>query len=179
MPTKKPARVLPLRPPPPEELTDAQLHARVLDRPARRRAPEDEVSIRELERVLALPWATEEPAEPEPKRTAPPQRSRLTRRPAVAAMERRRREVPAPPDSGPGSEGEPITHGTRDTSDRCYKMCRCAKCGAVAQCTPGFDFFGDEDQPLLCSDCCGAYGANNLPKRARAAPAPAPRGGGP
>lgn len=79
----KPARVLPLQPPPAGDLTDAQLEARALELPVRRRDPRDDV---ELAEALAMPWATEEPRAP---RRPAPQRSRLIRRRAVAAMERR------------------------------------------------------------------------------------------
>lgn len=94
-PKKTPVRVLPVSPLPPaapRELTEAQLEARVHDLPARRRAPEDEVSIEELAAVLAMPWSKTEPAE---ERPAPARAGRITRRRALAAAMTRR--APAGP----------------------------------------------------------------------------------
>ena len=47
----------------------------------------------------------------------------------------------------------PITHGG---TDRGYKLCKCAKCGVEAECTPKTPFFtlGDDDVgPLHCMAC--------------------------
>lgn len=73
------SRILPTSASAPRELSEAELHARVLELPARRRPLAEEVSIEELEAVLALPWAKTEQ-----------RRSTVTvRRAAVAAMSRR------------------------------------------------------------------------------------------
>ena len=46
-----------------------------------------------------------------------------------------------------------VTHGTGSWAD---KMCKCAECGLVAECTPDFDFMvllGDETRALYCPRC--------------------------
>lgn len=47
--------------------------------------------------------------------------------------------------------------------EHAHNLCRCAKCGVTAECTPAFDFVGDPGQPLLCSDCTGFWMRNDLP----------------
>ena len=50
-------------------------------------------------------------------------------------------------------ENEIITTGSKDTSERCWKMCKCSKCGTVAECEPNFDFYGGEGELLICENC--------------------------
>lgn len=34
------------------------------------------------------------------------------------------------------------------------KLCKCWECGTVARCTPGFDYYADDDgDPLQCENC--------------------------
>lgn len=163
---KKPARVLPLQPTPAADLTDAQLEARALAQGPRRDL-EAELPLEELEAILAMPWATEEP-----RAAAPAPAARITRRRApLAAMTRRGAEL--------GTIGNPFTHRGADSREQQHKFCRCAKCGLIERCTPRRDFYGEEDQPLLCEDCRGPYGRNDLPKRAHPASAAPPGGGDP
>ncbi len=47
-----------------------------------------------------------------------------------------------------------LTHATEE--ERCWKQCKCSKCGIIAQCTPDFDFytpFNSPDSPLVCERC--------------------------
>ena len=67
-------------------------------------------------------------------------------------------------DIGDGSKERPYTHATKKGTDRQNKVCKCHKCGGIERCTPIRDFWGAEGQPLLCDDCRGAYGKNDLPK---------------
>jgi hypothetical protein len=50
-------------------------------------------------------------------------------------------------------EQEIITMGCKNPSDRCYKLCKCSKCGVVAECEITFGFYGDDGEPLICEDC--------------------------
>jgi DNA modification methylase len=62
-----------------------------------------------------------------------------------------------------GTAKKPFIVATADRSLQRGKFCRCHRCGTVEVCTGERDFWGDADQPLLCSDCCGTYGQNRLP----------------
>lgn len=60
-------------------------------------------------------------------------------------------------DTRPGESADnPLTHapGKRSACDWAYKFCKCARCGVVAKCTRGFDFYVDEDLgPFHCEGC--------------------------
>lgn len=42
---------------------------------------------------------------------------------------------------------------THKDADLRMEMCQCSNCKVVAQCTPAFDFYGDDGEPLLCEPC--------------------------
>jgi hypothetical protein len=46
-----------------------------------------------------------------------------------------------------------IEYGTKNPADRAYQQCRCDNCGIEALCTPAFDFYGSEGEPLKCERC--------------------------
>jgi hypothetical protein len=46
-----------------------------------------------------------------------------------------------------------IEYGGKNPSDRAYQECRCDNCGIETQCTPQFDFYGNEGEPLKCERC--------------------------
>jgi hypothetical protein len=53
----------------------------------------------------------------------------------------------------PDVDQEVITHGG---VDRGYKMCKCGKCHAVAECTPFNDYYtiaNDSNGKLYCESC--------------------------
>ena len=54
--------------------------------------------------------------------------------------------------TNPNMNTNPITHAG---VDRCWKVCKCSKCGIIAQCIPIFDFYGDDNkkEPLICENC--------------------------
>ena len=45
--------------------------------------------------------------------------------------------------TNPNMNTNPITHAG---VDRCWKVCKCSKCGIIAQCIPIFDFYGDDNK---------------------------------
>lgn len=34
-----------------------------------------------------------------------------------------------------------------------HALCRCGACGIVTRCEPGFDFYGEPGDPLICERC--------------------------
>jgi hypothetical protein len=62
-----------------------------------------------------------------------------------------------------GTRENPFTHAGKNRQREQGKYCKCRHCGNVEICTPRRDFWGGDGQPLLCDDCRGPYGENNLP----------------
>lgn len=46
-----------------------------------------------------------------------------------------------------------LTHRGTNPTEAQRKLCKCHLCGTVARCTPWFDFYGEEGDPLLCEIC--------------------------
>jgi hypothetical protein len=63
-----------------------------------------------------------------------------------------------------GSKDNPFTH--KSQGDACYKLCKCAECGVVRQCTPNFDFYDSayrRDDGLVCENCSNALMYSGAP----------------
>ena len=53
-----------------------------------------------------------------------------------------------------GTPENPFTMQPSPVEMQCFKYCKCNKCGTVAECTPGFDFYASKaGDPLHCERC--------------------------